>query len=177
MSHRGRRWCFLAWLAGQLVLAACGSDGADALKCAEGGVYELGCLGDGRPAAGNRPTSRCAKDAYSYFKVHVSSAPPRDDIARCRLLVQAADGEIIADYVLQAGLITSEAAWGCYPGLTAMDVGAFSYSSCEPMGDVLTFTVEASAEDGTVVERGSKPGTCTPYPPEFAIDIPMTRVN
>ena len=183
MFARGRRRYAVTWTIGQLILAvaigACsGSDRNNAATC--GAAYDLGCVGDGRPDSettpGSLPRTSCEKDAYTYFKVHVAStSTPRDDIARCRLMIADASGEWIGDYILPGGTTAGGRAYGCSLGQTPADVGFLSYSSCCAAKEVLTFNVVATSPNDEVVQEGSASGTCAPYPPEVAVEVPIAR--
>ena len=180
---RGRRQCAVTWSVGQLILAVAiascsGSDRNNAATC--GAAYDLGCVGDGRPDSettpGSLPKTSCEKDAYTYFKVHVMSvSSPRDDIARCQLVIADASGERVAEYILASGTTTSGTAYGCSLGQTRADVGWFSYSSCCAAEEVLTFNVVATSSNDEVVQEGSASGTCAAYPPEVAVEVPIAR--
>jgi len=180
---RGRRQYAVTWTIGQIVLAvaigACSeSDRNNAMTC--GGAYDLGCVGDGRPDSettpGSLPKTSCAKDAYTYFKVHLASVSiPRDDIARCQLVIADASGERIAEYILPGGTTTGGGAYGCSLGQTFADIGYLSYSSCCAAEEVLKFNVVATSSNDLIVQEGSSSGTCSPFPPEVLVEVQIAR--
>jgi hypothetical protein len=166
-----------------VTVAACGgSDTSPAATC--GPLYQLGCIGDGRPQTPDSPrTTSCGKDDYSYFKVHVTSASPRSEISRCELVVAKVDGtdgtyQILADFQLLSGTSASGTSYGCIPGETHADVGMLSYSRCGAAGETLQFAVQAFSADETLLQEGHGEGVCEPggldKVPEKSVEIAMT---
>jgi hypothetical protein len=88
------------------LIPSCGSDSKDnAAQC--GAAYNLGCIGDGRsswaPTPGSSPPTSCAKDSYTYFKVAVLTAAPRDEIASCTIAINDSSGSFAQQYALPSG--------------------------------------------------------------------------
>jgi len=151
-----------------------GSSSDDAILCTSS--YLLGCVGDGRPDApatpASLPTARCAKEAYSYFKMDITTSSPRSDIERCLLEISDASDHLVEEYTLPGGTDQSSGrTFGCSPDQTPSSLGLLSYSSCCASRGPLTFKLVALSVDGTIVQEGTGSGACSPYPPEVPVSI------
>ncbi len=125
--------------------------------------------------------SGCGPD-YAIFKVHVTSAAPRDDIKECRMTITDNGKKILDEFPLEKEYGTDSAGQpilrqGCEGSMTRADVGYFSYSTSRKSGS-LTFTVTGwgGPDNLTVIEQGtSEAKEVKAYPPEITVDIAMTR--
>ena len=156
--------------------------GDDAPSCVAHS-YLLGCVGDGRPDSpttpASLPTTRCSKNAYTLFKVGISTSSPRSDIARCQLDIIDASGNLVEEYTLPGGTDQSSGtAYGCSSGQTPASLGYLSYSICCADKGPLTFNLVATTLDGTIVQEGTSGSwACSPYPPEVSVLIHTTPRN
>jgi hypothetical protein len=125
--------------------------------------------------------SACGPD-YAIFKVHVTSANPRNDINSCTMTItNEADKDVLKDWVLKkeysndgAGNITLKQ--GCEGGLTKADVGYFSYSSSRSSGSLL-FWVKALGDNGELIQTKSARAEVKAFPPEIGVDVAMARCD
>ena len=147
--------------------SSCGSNTEKASMCSS--AYNLGCVGDGRQESTTTPgelsTTSCAKDAYTYFKLNMVVGNPtlRSQVDTCSLDIADSSGRLIGRYVLPSGTTNEGQAYGCREGLTPLNIGVLSYSSCCAANDVLQFTLDAASSDGTVLVTGTASGPCTKH--------------
>jgi len=128
---------------------------------------------------------------YGVFKVHVTSATPRNDIAICLMSITdtsrpGPDNVVLRDYPLQP-LYGRDAdgnpklEQGCASELTPANVGTFSYSTSRSSGafvfTVNAYTDEVTHNDDTKVEtKSTDPIEVKAYPPEIGVELPMARI-
>jgi hypothetical protein len=127
----------------------------------------------------------CGPD-YTLFKIHVSSAQPRNDIDRCTMTIKSGDQKVLDEYQLLtvASSDPTTLAQGCAGGMTPANVGLFSFSTSRTSG-TLTFTVNAylaSGEGGGVIETATD-SRDIPCPSgyldgsECKVELAMTRTK
>jgi hypothetical protein len=160
---------------------SCGGDSDDAVLCVPSS-YLLGCVGDGRPDSpttqASLPTTRCSKNAYTLFKVAITTSSPRSNIERCQLDIIDASGNLVEEYTLPGGTDqSSRTAYGCSSDQTSVSLGFLSYSSCCANKGPLTFNLVATTLDGPIVQEGTGSGACSSYPPEVQVTIRTTPRN
>jgi hypothetical protein len=132
--------------------------------------------------------SSCGPD-YTYFRIHVTSATPRNDIEECRMDIASERGPVVASYPLETiaggtdqstGLLLPNKQ-GCANGMAPANVGNFHYSTSRTSGS-LTFTVNAYDSNGKVVETKISDPMAIPCPAglvesgECKVELPMARV-
>ena len=183
MRYMTIRRCLLASCLALTFAGGCGggSGDDDAVPCVAGS-YPLGCVGDGRPESpttpASLPTARCARTAYTMFKVDMRTSGPSTNIDRCQLEILDASGNLVEEYALPGGTNPSSGnAYGCSPGQTPIALGTLSYSSCCAGKGPLTFKLVATSSDDTVVQEGTGSGDCSPFPPEVTVLIQARLYN
>lgn len=127
--------------------------------------------------------SGCGPD-YAIFKVHVTSASPRNDIEACYMTIEdVGTGKLVLDTAplsKETGVDSSGAftlKQGCQGGVTPANVGYFSYSSSRSSG-TLRFTVMGTGNDiGKVLQIRSAEAEVKAYPPEIPVDLFMGRCD
>jgi hypothetical protein len=127
--------------------------------------------------------SACGPD-YAIYKVHVTSASPRDDVEYCYLTITNEKGEDVLKLQELEKAYTTDAVGslalkqGCQGGLTKPDVGYFSYSTSRTSGS-LTFTVIGVNHDNIPekpVQKAESSADVKAYPPEIAVTLAMSLV-
>ena len=133
--------------------------------------------------------STCGPD-YTYFRIHVTSATPRNDIEECRMdIANEQSKPVLTSYPLEsiaggtdgAGLLLPNKQC-CANGMAKADVGNFHYSTSRSSGS-LTFTVNAYDSTGKVVETATSSPMAIHCPAglvesgECKVDLPMARTT
>jgi hypothetical protein len=177
------RRCLLASCLALTFAGGCGggSGDGDAVPCVASSCL-LGCVGDGQPDSPNTPaslpTARCAKDAYTLFRVDMHTSSPRSSIDRCQIEILDASGNLIEEYTLPGGPDPSSGnAYGCSSDQTPISLGVLSYSSCCAGKGPLTFKLVATSSNDTIVQEGTGSGACSPFPPEVTVSIQARLSN
>jgi hypothetical protein len=136
-------------------------------------------------AAGAIGSSACGPD-YAIYKVHVTSASPRDDVEYCYIKITNEKGEDVLklqelekEYTTDpgGGLALKQ---GCQGGLTKANVGYFSYSTSRSSGS-LSFTVLGLDHDNNpdkpVQQAEARDVQVKAYPPEIEVNLDMQLVK
>jgi hypothetical protein len=153
-----------------LVPSCGGGNDNNAKTCPDDGIYDLGCVGDGRAPStstpGESPTTSCAKDSYTYFRVQMQATAPTNAIATCTLAINDSSGNFVQQYTLPSGQNGSGLSYGCAPDQTRTLIGILSYSSCCAADKSLTFTFMAYSAGGTPLPEADAGGACTKSLPQ-----------